>query len=287
MRGRLNTGQQLRQPPGREHLFQIRHEIFTPDRPENRLIKLALELARTQVKESSNWRLANELSHLLSPIPPSRSYENDFRAWKDNRLMVSYRDIRPWCELIVRHLNPVSQKGNHQGVSLLFPMERLFENYVAQCLETQLVEPWQLKTQSTSKYLCHHQPVNTEKPRDMFQLRPDLMLVKGDTRQVMDTKWKLIDENKPREKYGLSQSDFYQMFAYGQKYMGGVGDMVLIYPATERFSAPLPAFQLSANHRLWVVPFDLETAALVACAGNIGVGAQNAMVGLKLTLIKE
>ena len=43
---------------------------------------------------------------------------------------------------------------------------------------------------------------------------------------MLDTKWKRIDQslNNAREKFGLSQADFYQLLAYGERYMGGVGD---------------------------------------------------------------
>ena len=41
LRGQLNVVGQMRQPPGRQHIFQIRHDVFLPDRPENRLIKAA------------------------------------------------------------------------------------------------------------------------------------------------------------------------------------------------------------------------------------------------------
>ena len=264
LRGRLNTGAQLRQPPGRDHLFQIRHEIFTPDRPENRLIKLALDLTRSQVCESTNWRLANELSHLLSPVPASKDTATDFKSWGSNRLMASYQAIRPWCELIIQKLNPTSQKGTREGISLLFEMEKLFESYVAHCLRDNLVAPWILKTQASSKYLCKHQPQNGTNEK-MFQLRPDLILQNGKKQQVLDTKWKVVYGNEPGRKYGLSQADFYQMHAYGHKYMKGDGDMFLIYPATELFRSPLPVFELSDKLRLWVVPFELDS-------GSFGVG---------------
>ena len=43
LRGQLNVAKQMRQPPGRQHHFQIRHDIYLPDRPENRLLKFALD----------------------------------------------------------------------------------------------------------------------------------------------------------------------------------------------------------------------------------------------------
>jgi 5-methylcytosine-specific restriction enzyme subunit McrC len=116
-----------------------------------------------------------------------------------------------------------------------------------------------LQAPARSRYLVQHE----EEP--WFRLEPDFLLsVDGQTR-VLDTKWKRIDEtlNNPTDKYGLSQADFYQLFAYGQRYLNGVGDLLLIYPKTSSFSAPLPVFEFSDTLRLWVVPFDLETGQMV------------------------
>jgi 5-methylcytosine-specific restriction enzyme subunit McrC len=62
---------------------------------------------------------------------------------------------------------------------------------------------------------------------------------------------------------GLSQSDFYQLFAYGQKYLSGVGDMLLIYPKTSQFQHILPPFHFDHQLTLWAVPFCLERDELL------------------------
>jgi len=62
---------------------------------------------------------------------------------------------------------------------------------------------------------------------------------------------------------GLSQSDFYQLFAYGQKYLGGAGRMALIYPLTEKFQSPLDAFDFGGGLSLEVLPFDLDQERLL------------------------
>ena len=266
LKARLNTGRQLRQPPGRDHLFQIRHELFTADRPENRLLRLALELARHQVKESANWRLANEFSHLLNDIPISKDTASDFKVWGNNRLMASYQAIRPWCELIIQKMNPTSQKGTREGISLLFEMEKLFESYVAQCFRDNLALSWTLKAQASSQYLCRHQPCGSHK-KGMFQLKPDLICKRDMEIRVFDTKWKIIDSSIAGKKYLISQADFYQMYAYGRKYMNGSGDMFLVYPRTDLFQYPLPVFDLDDDLRLWTIPFDLDTKTIV-CEGQ-------------------
>ena len=97
---------------------------------------------------------------------------------------------------------------------------------------------------------------------DCFKLRPDLLIESRQpvqTKVVMDTKWKLVNSNDQKKSlYGLAQSDFYQMFAYGQKYLGGTGEMYLIYPAHDDFDQPiLQHFSFSETLKLWVVPYQI------------------------------
>ncbi|MFM0247112.1 5-methylcytosine restriction system specificity protein McrC [Paraburkholderia sediminicola] len=84
---------------------------------------------------------------------------------------------------------------------------------------------------------------------------------------MLDTKWKLLDAFKANgsDKYGLSQGDFYQLQAYGQSYLNGQGDVVLIYPRTATFAQPLPVFEFSKidGLRLWVLPFCLRSRRLL------------------------
>ncbi|MCX2862267.1 McrC family protein [Paucibacter sp. PLA-PC-4] len=256
LRGQLNLNQQLRQPPGREHRFHVRHEVYLPDRPENRLLKLALDRVRQATQDANHWRLAQELSFRLAEIPASRQIEQDFRAWGQDRLLAHYRPIKPWCELILNQHMPLAVAGDYQGISLLFPMEKLFERFVARWLRGSLATGVDMRTPARNQSLCDHQ----QKP--IFQLEPDILIADGGQRWILDTKWKLLDAGNRADKYGLSQSDFYQLFAYGQKYLGGAGRMALIYPRTETFRNPLAPFDFGGGLSLEVLPFDLDLECL-------------------------
>lgn len=257
LRGQIDLNQQLRQPPGREHRFHVRHEVYLPDRPENRLLKRALDRVRQSTQDANHWRLAQELSFRLAEIPSSRQVEADFRAWGQDRLLAHYRSIKPWCELILNQHMPLAIAGDYQGISLLFPMEKLFERFVARWLRTSLAPGLEIRTPARSKSLCEHQ----QKP--IFRLEPDIYISDGTLCWILDTKWKLLDSSRRVDKYGLSQADFYQLFAYGQKYLGGVGCMALIYPRTEAFYNPLDAFRFDGRLHLEVLPFDLDQEHLL------------------------
>lgn len=90
LRGQLDVVHQMRQPPGRDHVFNIRHDDFVPNRAENRLLKLALDQVAKLAQSPANWRLAQELRSLLSEIPTSSNVMGDFRKWRSDRLMAHY-----------------------------------------------------------------------------------------------------------------------------------------------------------------------------------------------------
>ncbi|MES2192284.1 MAG: McrC family protein [Pseudomonadota bacterium] len=263
LRGQVDVVRQMRQPPGRQHFFQIRHDIFSPDRPENRLLRSALDKVCKHTQEAGNWRLAHELASLLAEIPASTNQPRDFRAWRKDRLMAHYQPVKPWCELVLGEHMPLALRGSCYGISMLFPMEKLFERYVAKRLETCLIGGAALNEQVRQKSLCNH------KGKDFFQLKPDLLLTHQGKNWVLDTKWKRLDGvlrsygDEGAQKYGLKQSDFYQLFAYGHKYLEGEGDVVLIYPVTKEFDAMLPVFNFSPKMNLWVVPFHLDDGKLL------------------------
>lgn len=175
--------------------------------------------------------------------------------------MGHYEDALAWCRLILEERSPLTGTGGHSAPSLLFPMEAVFEAFVAKHLARQLAWPLVLKTQARNHHLVRHCKQN------WFRLKPDLLIRDaGRDKLVLDTKWKLLDGLKANgtDKYGLSQADFYQLQAYGQSYLDGVGDVVLIYPKTDAFAQPLPVFEFpkTGGLRLWVLPFCLKSRRL-------------------------
>lgn len=263
LRGQLNATAQMRQPPGRQHLFQIRHDVFLADRAENRLLKLALEQVAQSTQDAVNWRLANELRARLAEVQASRQVVADFRAWSHDRLMAHYQPIKPWCELILNQQMPLALSGEWQGMSLLFPMEKLFEKFVEHWLRRNLPAEIRLTSQTHQQYLCAHNQGR------MFRLKPDLLIDTATRRWILDTKWKRVHAAKPKTNYELSQSDFYQLFAYGHKYQNSPEkpELVLIYPYWSGLQKALPVFDYGGGQRLRVLPFDLDNERLLDSDG--------------------
>ncbi|CAM8658076.1 McrC McrBC 5-methylcytosine restriction system component [Oxalobacteraceae bacterium] len=262
LRGKLQFSTHLRENLCRRDRFFAEFDEFSSDRAENRLLHSALRCALSWASLPSNQHLARELSFVFSDIPVSKVPAVDLQLVRLDRDMGYYTDALAWAKLLLQGLSPLTGFGLNEAPSLLFPMQDLYEAFVAKHLKRQLEQQFKMHKQPRSFSLVKH---DTE---DWFQLKPDLLVSESSKNcMVLDTKWKLLDsdKNNASEKYDLSQGDFYQMYAYGQNYLKGSGDLVLIYPKTDSFNHALKmfAFPNSEDLRLWVLPFCLRDRRLV------------------------
>ncbi|NIY88113.1 McrC family protein [Vibrio campbellii] len=251
-KGKLKVSQQIRYNVVNKHKFYVEYDEYLINRPANRLLKTALLKLDNYTRLATNQKLLRELQFAFAEVPTSKSAKQDINALKLDRGMVDYHSPIAWAKLILDGFSPLSMKGDSSALSLLFPMEAVFESYVASVLRTQLPDGAELTTQASSKYLVTHNA------RNQFQLKPDLLITLPDgSKLILDTKWKLVDTEE--HNYGLSQSDLYQMFAYGHKYLNGEGDLFLIYPAHQSFNQPIEySLDFSDTLKLWVVPFEFD-----------------------------
>ena len=262
LRGRLLIRPHISQNLFRRDRFFTEHDEFSQDRAENRLIHTALRYVLSMCRSPENQRISRELEFVFSDVPVSADINLDIQRIRLDRGMGYYEPSLAWAKLILQGLSPVSGLGQHRAPSLLFPMEALFEAYVEKHIKRQLRDDFVLKAQASSHHFVTHDQ------QKWFRLKPDLLIKdKLSNRMVLDTKWKLLDASKKngREKYQLSQADFYQLYAYGHHYLDGSGDIFLIFPKTDLFSEPLPVFEFPKSNgmKLWAIPFCLDKAKLL------------------------
>lgn len=262
IKGRILVSQQIRHNLVNKHHHFIAFDELTTNRPENRLIKSALLWSLKRVTAKTQ-HLCRELLFHFEEVTSSKAIWQDLNSWQRGRHLSHYEALRPWIEMIFKDQSPTSVNGSKSMLSILFPMERVFEDYVPLCLKKQFKEKgYVINTQNRSKNLVKY-GANNEK--ELFQLRPDLHIKAPDKLIIGDTKWKVIDENFPNKKYRISESDIYQMLAYNQTYQKGESEppvIWLIYPMTPQFLSPLPDFIFDNGLILKVLPFDIDKSVL-------------------------
>lgn len=247
-KGKLLVKEHIRFNLSHGERFYIRHDEFNANRSENRLIKSTLiKLARLS-SSSENAREIRQLLSYFEMVEPSINYEKDFSRVKIDRNTKEYEQIIKGSKVFLLNKSFTSFAGTSNARALLFPMEKVFESYVAQQLKKVLNESnYQISIQDRGYYLF-------DVPSKQFALRPDIV-IKNDTRTiVLDTKWKILD-NTPKYNYGISQADMYQMYAYAKKY--NTNEVWLLYPKSQLMDEINTEIAYESNDgvkvRLWFV----------------------------------
>lgn len=148
----------------------------------------------------------------------------DFSCVVIDRNTKDYEMLMRWSKVFLLDQSFTTFSGHTTARALLFPMEKVFEAYVAKNLKRVLADlPWEVSTQDKGHYLFNRP--------SQFALRPDLVIVREDQSTiVLDTKWKSLT-SQPRQNYGISQADMYQMYAYSKKY--NTPEIWMIYPVNK------------------------------------------------------
>lgn len=238
---------------------------YTPDRPENRLARWAVRTAGKYAQSEDLRRKSIELAERFFDVPQTEDPRAEFRRWIRDRNMRHYEALRPWIKLLIEFAAPGGTRGVHRLPSLLFPMEKLFENWVANRITAMGHRyGWRTVRQSSKFYL------SSWGTKNRFLLIPDLILYHPtEAPIVLDTKWKLVDSlasdyDGSAETRAVSQSDMYQMNAYLETVHDKQGaspkDGFLLYPDHARFPPELSSlpFVLGNGKRVWAIPVPLE-----------------------------
>ena len=220
-KGKILFSEQLKHNFSHKERTFTEFDEFTPNCPENRLVKSTLMLLYKQTHSSRNKTDIKTLLAAFDNVPSSTDYTGDFsKAGK------SYGTLLLWCQIFLTGKSFTSFSGSGVAFALLFPMETLFERYVAVQLKKVLpAEEFLISIQDKTHYLFLS-------PSKKFLLRPDIVITRKCDNAIFicDTKWKLLSSHTAN--LGISQADMYQMFAYQKKY--NAKNITMLYPMTDQ-----------------------------------------------------
>ena len=233
--------------------FYVEYDEFSANRPANRLIHLTIDKLRLQTKQSKNLQLLDQLKVYFVEVPKSINVFDDWKKHRVDRSMQHYNTVMQWIELFLFGHGLTTFSGKHLNQSLLFPMEQIFEDYVAHAFK-KYWSNYDVITQGPRKSLAKIEQ------QEVFMMKPDISLLISKTnipKIILDSKWKRINESKDKynNKHGISQKDMYQLFAYGKIYRSNpVG---LIFPKTDDFKSTLNYEYEDEKLNLFCFPFDV------------------------------
>lgn len=251
-RGKLLPRQNLMHNRFAPHRFYCRFDELSIDRPENRLIRAALDRVARSTAEPGSKRRAKSLVERLHEVPPSVRIGPDFAAWRDDRLMAHYRDIRFTCRWILNEEAPAPAHGRQRMFGCFVRASSLFEGYVTEWIRQRFAKlpafaGYELTAQS-SKQFCWPDPRRAGSRAEV--MRPDMVVSRkihniDQVIGVLDAKWKQSSATD-----SMSRADLYQMISYATFWMqntaaqpAGPRRLALIYPSTADGHQPARSFR--------------------------------------------
>ncbi|RKM56818.1 restriction endonuclease [Butyrivibrio sp. CB08] len=220
-KGKLMVNQHIKANLAHKERFYMAHDEFLLDRPENRIVKSTLLKLQGLTGSAENSKEIRQALLAFELVEPSKNYDADFAKITIDRNTKDYESLMPWSKVFLMNKSFSTFSGETTSRALLFPMESVYESYVA--LKMKKVfgsDGWHVSSQDKGKHLF-------EEPNKKFKLRPDIVIKKDKRIIILDTKWKKLIPD-PRVNYGISQADMYQMYAYSKKY--NTSEIWLLYP---------------------------------------------------------
>ena len=258
LRGKLKVKESIKFNSIDKSNFYCEFDFFDTNTAPNKLIKACLLKLVKSTVTSKNKNKINKILSSFGHIDSSTDFISDFSfCVYRKRILNNYGKILEWSRIFLDNKSFTNFHGKSVNQAVLFPMEKLFESYVAHLLKKHF-SSIEIKTQD-KRYFLLSQKKNIDDidySLKKFQLKPDIVI--NDDKVIIDTKWKIL--NQENNKFDIKESDVYQMHAYGRRYQdehsGVAPRMALIYPKSSKFLNKLNQFRFGGNLLLDVYPFD-------------------------------
>ena len=231
LRGRLDVVRQFTAHAVRPDRLACRFDILSSDTALLQVMKACVLTLRRYARASDTARKLDELRFVLSDVSDVSLVALPWHSvWID-------RTNRRWGALfnLARLFLKREWQATHrdpaagQGITLLFPMNVLFEGYIAALTRRSLRPAGLIVETQGGRLFCLIE--EGDQGRRRFQTRPDIIVRRDRERApfaIVDTKWKRLSPALEDGNHGVNQADVYQMMAYGQLY--GCADLLLLYP---------------------------------------------------------
>jgi 5-methylcytosine-specific restriction enzyme subunit McrC len=233
-KGKLLIKKQITHNVAHKERVYIGYEEFISDTWINRIFKETCKCLMHSVTLIHTQKCLREATMYLSDVNDIRIHEHHFENLHLNRNTERFRILIDFCRIVLTQYSPSPSQGNRESFSLLFPMDKLFEAFIARFIlknysRFNLMPDWiHIQARHRKKWL-----LKAEDGKGRFRLLPDIIIddATKKTEMVIDTKWKRLEKKGTFDEGGVSQSDLYQMFAYASRYNSL--DNILLYPKIE------------------------------------------------------
>ena len=226
LRGRLDVKRQFTVLAASPQRLACRFDELSADIALNQIMKAAVTKLAKVARVPENQRRLAELSFAFADITPVPVKALPWHQVVLDRTNRSWAQLLSLVKLLLGDRFQTTSSGDARGFSLLFEMNKLFEEFVGRSLSRALAGTgYEVRLQGPRGYAL----ADLHSGQNRFATKPDITIARrGSPVLVIDTKWKRLKGAIDDPKYGVGQADVYQMMAYAHVYQ--CERLLLLYP---------------------------------------------------------
>lgn len=217
LKGKIQFNQHIKENYIRKERFYVQFDEYMPNRVENRLLKSTIALLLKKTRNYENKKNLRQQLFIFDEVDFSFNHETDIKKVNLHRGMEHYEMPIKFAKLFLTHQSFTFLRGKENVFALLFPMEKVFEDYMEFVLENSkenLGIERVLVNGGKDEYL-----LSSGDGCNMARLEPDYLLKMTEGKDIVtDAKWKILEEKEDKkrdcDKISIASNDVYQIFAY-------------------------------------------------------------------------
>jgi len=236
LKGQLLFSKNVSQNLIHQERFYVRYTEFSRNNIFNQLLLKTLYLIPQL--SSSPW-LTDKVNRLLldfPELPDCNVSHSTFDKLVYDRKTERYKEALLISKMLLLNYRPDITGGSENVIAILFDMNKLWEEFVYRRL---------LKSAEGDITIARQQKKDFwwNAVDEYFKpVKPDIVITKDGKTIILDTKWKIVDDNSP------SDNDLKQMFVYNL--LWHADKSVLVYPGSAKnCGGSYPHFDLSIPHK--------------------------------------
>jgi len=231
VRGKLLLPEHLRRNAISAERVYVAYDELRADTWLNRVFKHVCRILIGRTGVPWTQRCLGETVHRLDEVEDIAIELHHFDRVHLTRNSERYRDLLEFCRIVVAGTGILPRSGDVRSFSLLFPMDVVFEEFIARslrrCADRLGIERERIHAQARGR---RRWLLRDSEDHGRFRLKPDILIEDegGVPQTIIDTKWKRLSTDEEDARNGVAQGDIYQLYAYSHRY--GAPDSVLLYP---------------------------------------------------------
>ena len=137
-KGKMVFAAQIKYNYAHKECSFVEYDDFNTNRAENRILKSTLYYLYKKTTSIKNKTDIKTLLNAFTDVELSSNYKSDFAQIVPDRKTTDYQTALLWSKIFLMGKSFTSFAGSEVAFALLFPMETLFESYIAAQLKKSL-----------------------------------------------------------------------------------------------------------------------------------------------------